>query len=312
MRVLVTGGAGFIGGALTHALVAAGAEVTVVDDLSTGTIANVHPAADLVRLDIMAPALASAVAAASPEAVVHLAAQVSVAASVADPAHDRRINVEGTRIVATAAAAAGVRRLLFASSAAVYGDPVELPLREQSRTVPTVPYGDSKLAAEGVLREVLEPAGVDFAALRLANVYGPRQRTDGEGGVVAQFVARMVAGVAPTIFGSGAQTRDFIFVGDVVSAFVRALEHDAPLALPGPEGPAYNISTGRATSVADLAEGLRVATGYTGPIERAQAREGDVEASMLDPGKAERELGWRAAADLQHGLAETAAFFART
>jgi len=312
MRVLVTGGAGFIGGTLTHALVAAGADVTVVDDLSTGTSANLHPAAELVALDIMSPELARVVAQASPEAVVHLAAQVSVAASVADPAFDRLINVDGTRLVAGAAVAAGARRMLFASSAAVYGDPVELPLTEQSCTTPTVPYGDSKLAAETVLREVLAPAGVDFAALRLANVYGPRQRTDGEGGVVAQFASRMVAGTPPVIFGSGAQTRDFIFVGDVVSAFVRALEHEGPLALPGPAGAAYNISTGRSTSVTDLADGLREATGYTGPIERAGAREGDVAVSVLDPAKAERELGWRATADLRSGLARTAASFART
>ena len=130
--------------------------------------------------------------------------------------------------------------------------------------------------------------------------------------MVAQFASRMVAGVAPVIFGSGEQTRDFIFVGDVVSAFVRALGHDGPLALSGPAGAAFNISTGRATSVTDLADGLREATGYTGPIERAGAREGDVAESILDATKAERVLGWRASTDLRSGLAETAASFART
>lgn len=312
MRVLITGGAGFIGGALTHALADRGAIVTVIDDLSTGATCNIHPTAMFAPLDIVSPELRQAFIAARPEVVVHLAAQVSVAASVADPEFDRRINVEGTRLVATAAAEVGARRLLFASSAAVYGEPAELPLSEESPTRPAVPYGVSKLTAERVLAEVLRPAGVDFAALRLANVYGPRQRADGEGGVVARFASRMVAGKAPTVYGSGQQTRDFVFVGDVVSAFVSALEASETLAHAGESGPAYNVSTGSPTSVNDLAEGLRDACGYPGPIEYAEARDGDVAESVLDPSKAARVFGWRAATDLRDGLATTAAWFART
>jgi UDP-glucose 4-epimerase len=310
MRVLVTGGAGFIGSSIVHALVGTGNDVAIIDDLSTGSMANVHPFASFRRIDVTGPGLAEAMADFSPDVVMHLAAQVSVAASLEDPEHDRFVNVEGTRAVAQAAVAVGARRVLFASTAAVYGEPVELPLTEESPTVPAVPYGHSKLAAERVLAEVLRPAGVDFACLRLANVYGPRQRAAGEGGVVAEFASRMVGGgEPPTIFGTGRQTRDFIFVADVVSAFVETARHEGVLAAPGNNGPAYNVSTGQATSVSMLAEGLRVALRYAGEIVSAEARPGDVEASLLDPSKARDTFGWQAAVELRNGLAGTAAWF---
>lgn len=309
MRILVTGGAGFIGGSLVHALMGGSLPITVIDDLSTGSMDNIHPAAAFRCLDVTGAGAAAAIVDAAPDVIVHLAAQVSVAASLADPEHDRRVNVGGTRLVAEAAIAAGARRVLFASSAAVYGDPAELPLTEESRTEPAVPYGHSKLEAERVLSEVLRPAGVDFACLRFANVYGPRQRAEGEGGVVAEFASRMATGVTPTIFGAGTQTRDFIFVADVVNACVMAAEHEGALALPGPNGPAYNISTGRATSVSMLAEGLRAAMRYAGVIERGPARDGDVEASLLSPDKARDAFGWEARVDLQSGLGSTAAWF---
>ncbi|MBN2247952.1 MAG: NAD-dependent epimerase/dehydratase family protein [Coriobacteriia bacterium] len=311
MRVVVTGGAGFIGGNLVYALLGGGWEITVIDDLSTGSMDNVHPATGFRRLDVRDPRTAEAIIAASPDIVVHLAAQVSVAASIEDPEFDREVNVEGTRLVAEAAVAAGAQRVLFASSAAVYGEPQELPLTEDSPVAPAVPYGASKLAAESVLAEVLRPAGVDFAALRFANVYGPRQRAEGEGGVVAEFASRMTAGISPVIFGSGTQTRDFIYVADIVSAIAAAASHEGALAGPGPTGPAYNISTGIATSVNMLAEGLRVALRYPGTIERADARDGDVEASVLSPGKAASTFGWKAAVELQDGLDATGSWFAR-
>lgn len=309
MRVVVTGGAGFIGSSLVYAMLGGASQVTVIDNLSTGSIDNVHPAAAFRCVDVTAPGLAEVIATAAPEVVIHLAAQVSVPASIADPEFDRHVNVDGTRAVAEAAVAAGARRVIFASSAAVYGDPVQLPITEESRTEPAVPYGHSKLEAERILAEVLRPAGVDFAALRFANVYGPRQKAEGEGGVVAQFASRMAARTPPVIFGTGAQTRDFIFVGDIVSACVMAAEFEGELALPGPNGPAYNISTGVETSVNMLAEGLRVTMRYPGAFEHAPAREGDVEASVLSPAKAAATFGWHAGADLQTGLAGTAAWF---
>lgn len=309
MRFVVTGGAGFIGSGLVNALLGGGAEVTILDDLSTGSMENVHPAAAFRRIDITGPELADAIAAARPDVVMHLAAQVSVPASIADPAFDRRVNVDGTRAVAEAAVASGASRVLFASSAAVYGTPEKLPLTEYSPTAPVVPYGESKLEAERVLAQVLRPAGIDFACMRFANVYGPRQKAEGEGGVVAQFLSRMVRGENPTIYGTGTQTRDFIFVADVVSALVFAADHEGVLALPGDNGPAYNISTGHATSVNMLAEGLRVALRFPGEFVRAGARPGDVEESVLSPAKAEQVFGWKAAVDVQRGLQATAAWF---
>lgn len=309
MRVVVTGGAGFIGSSLVYSLVSGGSEVTIIDNLSTGSMDNVHPAAAFRCIDVTAPELASAFLTARPEVVIHLAAQVSVPASIENPEFDRYVNVDGTRAVAEAAVAAGTRRVLFASSAAVYGEPRELPLTEESPTEPEVPYGHSKLAAEGALAEVLRPAGVDFACLRFANVYGPRQKAEGEGGVVAQFASRMATGTSPVIYGTGRQTRDFIFVADVVNACVQAAEFEGVLALPGANGPAYNVSTGRATSVSMLAEGLRVAMRYAGNVEHADARPGDVEASLLSPGKAASVFGWHAVVELQTGLQGTAAWF---
>lgn len=309
MNVVVTGGAGFIGSSLVHALLGGRHTVTILDDLSTGSMDNIHPAAAFRRLDVTGPGLAEAIAVAQPEVVVHFAAQVSVTASIADPEFDWRVNVEGTRAVAEAAVAAGARRMLFASSAAVYGEPAELPLTEESPTAPAVPYGHSKLAAEGVLAEVLRPACVDFACLRFANVYGPRQKAEGEGGVVAQFGTRMAERTSPTIYGTGKQTRDFIFVADVVGACVEAAQFEGTLALPGVNGPAYNVSTGRATSVNMLAEGLRVAMRFPGQFEHAPARDGDVEASLLSPAKASEVFGWRASVELQSGLQATAAWF---
>jgi UDP-glucose 4-epimerase len=272
-------------------------------------MANVHPAASFRCLDVLSPDAATAIIDARPDVVIHLAAQVSVVASLADPAFDRAVNVDGTRAVAQAAVAAGAKRVLSASSAAVYGEPQELPLTETSPTAPTVPYGASKLEAEGVLAEVLRPAGVDFASLRFANVYGPRQRAEGEGGVVAEFASRMARGETPVVFGSGRQTRDFIYVADVVNACAMAAVHDGILARKGDSGPAYNISTGTATSVNMLAEGLRVAMRYPGTIERAAAREGDVEESVLSPAKATDAFGWSAAVELQAGLAATGTWF---
>jgi UDP-glucose 4-epimerase len=311
MRVLVTGGAGFIGSNLVWTLLSGGHEVGVLDDLSTGSFANVHPAAWFRTLDITGPALGEAVSAFGPEAVVHLAAQTSVPLSLEDPERDRLVNVEGTRAVARAAREAGALRVLSASSAAVYGAPAVVPLLETSPKRPINPYGESKLDAELVIASELRGSGTDFASLRFANVYGPRQDWRGEGGVVAIFASRMNAQEPPVIYGSGRQTRDFIYVGDVVAAIMAALEAEQILALDGADGPAYNISTGSEVTIEELAAALRLTVGYYGSIERAEARIGDIERSALDPTKANDALGWSAHAAFETGLGRTAAWLAK-
>lgn len=200
--------------------------------------------------------------------------------------------------------------MISASSAAVYGEPAELPLSEGSRTEPLTPYGASKLEAEGLLRDTLEGSGTDHASFRFSNVYGPRQDAEGEGGVVAIFCARMRDGLAPVVYGDGSQTRDFIYVGDIVSAIIAALDSEAALAPGGDSRGAYNISTGERTSVEALIGALRQAANYLGPVERAEPREGDIVHSVLDPSKAERAFGWRSGVDLPTGIASTWRWFA--
>jgi UDP-glucose 4-epimerase len=312
MRVLVTGGAGFIGSNLVHALIGGRHEVGVIDDMSVGRGENLHPAAWFRRLDILDPGLAAAVAEFAPEAVVHLAAQADVQASITDPARDRAVNVDGTRAVAAAAAAAGVERMISASSAAVYGEPADLPLGETSAKAPANPYGRSKLAAETALHEALEGTRTDHASFRFSNVYGPRQDGRGEGGVVAIFAARLAAGERPVIYGDGRQTRDFIYVGDVVAAIIAALFEDDPLAGALPDGSAYNISTGREASIEEVASVLRMESMVLKEFEHRPAREGDVARSALDPAKALATFDWTACQDLEAGLAATWRWFAQT
>lgn len=305
MRVLVTGGAGFIGSNLVHALVAAGDDVGVIDDFSTGSIANLHPAVWLRRLDILDPTLPAVVAEFAPDAVVHLAAQTDIGRSLADPVRDDAVNRGGTEAVARAAAAAGAHRMLSASSAAVYGEPEHLPIVEGAPKRPFNPYGRSKLAAESALAAAFEGTGVDFASMRFSNVYGPRQDWRGEGGVVAIFAGRLASGERPVVYGDGTQTRDFIYVGDIVAFIMSALAFEGKLAGPMPDGPAYNISTGHATSVAQIAAYLSAQSGALRQPEMRPAREGDVAHSVLDPSKAQSRVGWTANQPIETGLAVT-------
>ncbi len=312
MRVLVTGGAGFIGSNLVSALVSGGHVVCVIDDLSTGKQDNLLPGVWFRQLDITDAEMSEAVAEFAPDAVVHLAAQASVSVSQRDPQRDRTVNTEGTRAVARAAREAGAKRVVSASSAAVYGEPdaALLPLDEAAPKAPANPYGASKLAAEMALAEELLGTGVDFASFRFANVYGPQQDAAGEGGVVALFCARMHEGVAPVIYGTGGQTRDFIYVGDVVGAILAALASESPLGTAAGDASGYNISTGVETSVNALLGSLRDASGYCGGVDTRSARTGDVDRSSLSPSKAERVFGWRAAEPLDSGLATTWRWFA--
>jgi UDP-glucose 4-epimerase len=303
MRALVTGGAGFIGSNLVDALLARGDEVTVVDDLSTGRRENLDGAlaagAKLVELDVReAAALAELAAEARPDVIFHLAAQIDVRKSIADPAFDASINVGGTANVLEAARAAGSPRIVFVSTGgAIYGEGKgqQLPLEEDAPIAPLSPYGQSKSAAEGYLALYERLYGLSGVSLRLGNVYGPRQDPLGEAGVIAIFCGRLQAGERPTVFGDGAQTRDYIYVGDVVGAALAAAES-------GLSGP-VNIGTGIETDVLELVTRL-AELGDAGGFEPefAPPRTGEVQRISIDPARAERELGWRAETGLAEGL----------
>lgn len=305
MRVVVTGGAGFIGSNLVFALVGGGHDVCVIDDFSTGKMENLHPAVELHRMDILDEGLGDVVKAFAPDAVVHLAAQTDVSRSIADPERDRVVNVDGTAAVARAARAAGARRMLSASSAAVYGPPEIVPTPETAAKRPANPYGCSKLAAEATLAETLAGSNTDFASMRFSNVYGPRQDWRGEGGVVAIFASRFAAGDRPIVYGDGSQTRDFIYVGDIVAFIVEALLFEGVLSGDMPDGPAYNVSTGDGTPVNQIATYLAAFSGVLKAPEYLEARAGDIPRSVLDPAKAQDRLGWEARQPIENGLAVT-------
>jgi UDP-glucose 4-epimerase len=302
MRALVTGGAGFIGSNLVDGLLAAGHEVEVVDNLSTGRSENLALAlaqgAALHELDITdAGALAAQMERQRPQAVFHLAAQIDVRRSVSEPAFDSRVNVEGTINVLEAARRAEVGRVVFSSTGgAIYGDTDVRPSPETLEPLPEAPYGQSKFCAErycGLYRRLF---GVSTVALRYGNVYGPRQDPLGEAGVVAIFCGKLLAGEPATIYGDGTQTRDYVYVGDVVDANLTALKAQA-------EGGEINIGTGRETSVLTLAERLRELGGTRGfTTVHAPARPGEVARSCLDVTEAQRRLGWSARTDLTEGL----------
>jgi UDP-glucose 4-epimerase len=304
MRTLVTGGAGFIGSNLVDTLVARGDEVTVVDELSSGRETNLAAAlaagAALRRLDIRdGAALAATFAEARPQLVFHLAAQVDVRISIADPALDARTNVEGTINVLEAARAAAAGRVVFASTGgAIYGETDVLPTPESVEPLPMAAYGQSKFCAERYLGLYARLYGMSTIALRFGNVYGPRQDPPGEAGVIAIFCGRLHDGGRPTIYGDGRQTRDYIYVADLVQALLRAADADA--------GGVVNIGTQEETSVLDIVARLAELHGAGAPEpEFAPARLGEVQRSCLDAGRARELLGWRAQTPIAEGLALT-------
>jgi UDP-glucose 4-epimerase len=289
VRAVVTGGAGFIGSHVVDALVARGDEVTVIDDLSTGRREFVNPGAQLIEHDIREPLAFDA------DLVFHLAAQADVGTSVEQPVFDAQVNVLGTLNVLEAARASGATVVFTSTGGAIYGD-VMAPAAEDAPLRPVSPYGMAKQAAEAYVTGWSRIHDMASVVLRLANVYGPRQSAALEGGVVAIFLERMEAGEGTAIFGDGEQTRDFVYVGDVVSAVLAAAERADGI---------FNVGTGLETSVNRLHELCRDVAGSTELPEHRPARPGDARRSVLDASLARRELGWHAQVDLAAGLRRT-------
>jgi UDP-glucose 4-epimerase len=293
VRALVTGGAGFIGSHIVDALLDCGAEVSIVDHLHRSprpwVTAALQRDAQLHVADVRDfAAVRRAFAEARPDVVLHLAAQVDVRRSVADPAYDAQVNVAGTVSVLEAARDVGAGRVVLASTAAAYGDPDAIPTAEDAPIAPLSPYGTAKAAAEWYLAQYTRLHGISTTALRMANVYGPRQDVHGEAGVVAIFAGLAAEGGRATVFGDGRQTRDYIFVGDVVRAWVAAANADVT-------GP-LNVSTGTETSLLELVDTLEL------EYDHAPGRRGEIARSCLDPAAAEAALGWRAEVTLEQGL----------
>ncbi len=304
MRIIVTGGAGFIGSHVVDAYVAAGHEVAVIDNLwehGGGRRENVNERATFVAADIRDDALARLFTDFRPDVVSHHAAQHSVAISSRDPVFDAQINVLGLLNVLENSVRAGAKKVIFASSGATFGEPERLPVSEATPQRPESPYAITKMVAEHYLRFYRNEHKLDFTALRYGNVYGPRQDPNGEAGVVSIFIGRFLGHEGVKIFWDGEQTRDYIYVGDVVRANVCALER-------GSAG-AYCIGTGAKTSVNAIYRALVDVTGFEAPIERLPRRAGDVRDAQFDPSLAERELGWQPQVDLIEGMRRTYEFF---
>jgi UDP-glucose 4-epimerase len=303
VRAIVTGGAGFIGSHVVDALVERGDEVVVLDDLSRGKRENVNPGAELVVADIRdADAVGEAFAAARPEACLHLAAQADVRVSVERPSLDAEVNVLGTIRLLEAAREHGTRIVFASTGGAIYGECAE-PATEAAPLEPLSQYGTSKLAGEEYLATYNRLYGSEHTALRFANVYGPRQDPHGEAGVVAIFLGRLARGEAPHIFGDGSQQRDYVYVADVAAVTLAAL---------GRPPAVFNVGTGVATSVLELFEVCRRASGVDVEPVFDPPRLGELQRSVLDAGLAGRELGFTARTTFADGIAATWEFISRS
>jgi UDP-glucose 4-epimerase len=294
VRAVVTGGAGFIGSHVVDALLARGDEVHVLDDLSTGKRDNIGADARVHEGDIRRDA-DGVFDEGEPEVCFHLAAQADVRVSVERPDHDADINVTGTLRVLEAARRHGTKVVFSSTGGAIYGECAG-PASEDHPRLPLAPYGVSKLAGEEYLAAYNRLYASGHVSLRFGNVYGPRQDPHGEAGVVAIFMNRLRDGEIPRIFGDGTQTRDYVYVGDVVAATLAAAEHD---------GGVLNVGTGTETSVLDLYERIQRTAGIERDPEFAPPRPGELQRSVLDPSRAQRDLGWEAKHSLDEGLAET-------
>jgi UDP-glucose 4-epimerase len=302
-RIVVTGGAGFIGSHVADAFLADGAAVLVIDDLSTGRQENIPAAAEFELLDIVdASQLRDTIERFRPDVVCHLAAQASVTVSVERPEHDLEVNVRGTLLVCEAARAASAAVVFASTGGAIYGNAAPLPTPESFPPEPLAPYGASKLAGEAYVATWGRLHGLPNVVLRLGNVYGPRQQPHGEAGVVAIFSDRLARGENVVVYGFGEPTRDYVHVGDVARAFVVAAAEGRP--------GTFNVGTARETSVLELLELLQREAGTTVEPELKPLRAGELERSALDPTSIGRELGWHAELTVEQGLAQTFRAFA--
>ncbi|MFW6126161.1 MAG: NAD-dependent epimerase/dehydratase family protein [Chloroflexota bacterium] len=301
MKILVTGGAGFIGSHIVDDLVANGCQVVVVDDLSTGSQYNVNPEARLYPMSIADPRLTEVFAAESPEMVSHHAAQVNLRRSVDEPQYDAEVNIVGSLNVIVNSTRHGVRRFVYASSGgAIYGEPQYLPVDEAHPVNPASQYGLSKHTVERYLR-LYAREGLEYVTLRYANVYGPRQNPVGEAGVVAIFAGQMLRGERPTIFGPGNKTRDYTHVSDVVEAHRLALEQG--------HNTAYNIGTATETSDQEVFDAVARALDYRDAPLFAAVRPGEIHRMCLDATRARHELGWEPKVSLSQGIAGTVTYY---
>ncbi len=302
MKILVTGGAGFIASNISDAYIAAGHDVVIVDNLSTGRKENINPKATFYQIDIRDKGIADIFQKHQFDLVNHHAAQMDVRRSVEDPIYDAEVNALGFLNLLQQSVKTGVKKVIFASSGgAIYGEQDVFPADESHNTQPYSPYGITKLVGEKYLFFYNLTYGLKYVALRYANVYGPRQNPHGEAGVVAIFCERMLKGEEPVIYGSGEQTRDFVYVRDVVAANVAALAVD---------GCDYiNIGTAKETSVNELFHYINRLTGAHVPEKHAPKKEGEQMRSVITPAKAGRVLGWRPTFDLETGLKETVDYF---
>ena len=302
MRIVVTGGAGFIGSHVADAYVAAGHQVFVVDDLSTGDKRNLNPKAVFHAMDILDPALPKLMADISPDIVNHHAAQMDVRRSVSDPIFDARVNILGIIHLLEGCKQSNVKRFIYASSGgAVYGEQESFPASEDHPKRSQSPYGVSKLAGEHYLEYYQAVFGIASVSLRYANVYGPRQRTDGEAGVIAIFIRHLLDGRSPKINGDGKQTRDYVYIGDVVAANLLALESS--------HTGAFNIGTGNETDVVSICRLLTDKMGSKVPAIHGPAKTGEQRRSSLDGSRAREILGWAPRTPLSLGLEKTVEYY---
>lgn len=301
MKIMITGGAGFIGSHIVDACIESGHQVAVIDNLSTGQLEYIHPKALFHKLDISDPQLSEVFAVFQPEIVIHHAAQIDVRASIKHPMIDANVNILGSIHLLELCKAYGVRKMIYASSAAVYGIPVSLGITEDHPIQPQSGYGISKHTVEHYIDVYAQLQGLDYTILRYANVYGIRQDPKGEGGVISIFVDKCLNKTAPIIFGDGEQTRDFVFVKDIVQANLAALTKGS--------GAIINIGTNNETSINDLFRMMNQIFKKTLIPTYQDVRSGDIKNSCLDNRRAFELLGWEPSYTLLQGLAETCEYY---